>query len=157
MSVATAANPPVKALSLRIPSADALACRDEATGAPVAVVAASGAFPFGSGKTAILAQDIEASFSNYPNPFVAGREKTTITFFMPSAGVASAHVYTITGQAVKTILENESLAAGLHQEFSWDGKNGEGRTVLNGAYFLVLEITAGGQDYTFKRKVALVQ
>jgi hypothetical protein len=157
LAVATAANPPVKALSLRIASSDAIACGDEATGGAVAVTAASGAFPFGSGKAAILARDIEASFSNYPNPFVAGRGKTTITFYLPGAGSATVRVFTITGERVRTIVENKQLAAGLHQEFSWDGTNGSGNTVLNGVYYLVLTVSVDGREQTFTRKVALVQ
>ncbi len=139
LSVASAASPPVKALSLRIVSPGAIACRDEATGGTVSVTAVSGAFPFGSGKAAILSRDIEASFSNYPNPFVAGGGRTTITFYMPEDGNATLRVFTITGEPVRTIVDGGALAAGLHQEFSWDGKNGNGNTVLNGVYFLVLE------------------
>jgi hypothetical protein len=157
LSVTSAEKPPVKAMSLRIVSGDAISCRDEATGGPVAIAAASGAFPFGSGKAAILAREIEAAFSNYPNPFVAGSGRTTITFYMPAEGRANIRVFTITGEPVRTIAENELLAAGLHQEFSWDGRNGSGNTVLSGVYYLVLKISAGAGDYTLKRKVALVQ
>ncbi len=157
LAIASAAHPPVKALSLRISSPGAISCRDEATGGPVSVAPAAGAFPFSSGKTAVLPRDIETAFSNYPNPFVAGSGKTTITFYMPDEGRASVRVFTITGELVRTIVDNESFAAGLHQELSWDGKNGNGSMVLNGVYYLVLKVSAGGRDYTFKRKVALVQ
>jgi hypothetical protein len=157
LSITSAAHPPVKALSLRVFSSGAIRCRDEETGGAVAVVPGSGAFPFNSGKAAILAQDVEASFSNYPNPFVAGTETTRIVFYMPDRGNASLRVFTVAGEPVRAIIENELLAAGLHQEFTWDGKNGRGNTVLNGVYFLVLKISAGGRDYSFKRKVALVQ
>ncbi len=157
LAIATTANPPAKALSLRIASPEAISCRDEATGGPVSVAPAAGAFPFNSGKAAVLPRDIETAFSNYPNPFVAGSGKTTITFYMPDKGRASVRVFTITGEPVRTIVDNESFAAGLHQELSWDGKNGNGNMVLNGVYYLVLKVSAGGRDYTFKRKVALVQ
>lgn len=157
LAITSVANPTVKALSLRIAAPEAVSCRDEATGGTVTVSAASGAFPFGSGKTAVLSQDLESAFSNYPNPFIAGSEKTTITFFMPGGGKASVRVFTITGEPVRTIVDAGSLAAGLHQEFSWDGRNGNGTLVMNGVYYLVLKVSADGRDYTFKRKVALVQ
>ncbi|MDD4856574.1 MAG: hypothetical protein PHD74_00555, partial [Candidatus Krumholzibacteria bacterium] len=157
LAITSTEGPPVKAMSLRIVSGDAILCRDEATGEGVSVVASPGEFPFGSGKTVILSRNVEAAFSNYPNPFIAGNEVTRITFYMPGEGRASVKVFTIPGELVRTIIENESLAAGLHQEFSWDGKNGSGNTVLNGVYYLVLKISAGGREYTFKRKVALVQ
>jgi flagellar hook assembly protein FlgD len=120
-------------------------------------VAGSGAFPYGSGRAALLARDIEASFSNYPNPFVAGAEKTTITFYLPVEGLASLRVFTVTGEPVRTILDGTQLKAGLHQEFSWDGMNGAGNAVLNGVYYLVLKVDSGGREHTLKRKVALVR
>jgi hypothetical protein len=157
LRIGTLAHPAVKLFSIRVAGPIDVSCRDEATGEAVTVAPDSGSFPFGSGRAALLAPDIETAFSNYPNPFVAGVEKTTITFYLPAEGRVSVRVFTITGEPVRTIIENEQLSAGLHQEYSWDGKNGGGVTVLNGVYYLLLKVTVGGREYTFKRKVALVQ
>ena len=157
LRIATVAAPDVKMFSLRVAGPSDVVCRDEATGGATGVVAGSGAFPYGSGRAALLARDIEASFSNYPNPFVAGTEKTTITFYMPVEGLASLRVFTVTGEPVRTIVDRAQLKVGLHQEFSWDGRNGAGNAVLNGVYYLLLKVDSGSKDYTLKRKVALVR
>ncbi|MCX5753004.1 MAG: hypothetical protein NTW97_05080 [Candidatus Krumholzibacteria bacterium] len=157
LKVATVASPAVRMFSLRVADASDVVCRDEATGGATGVVAGSGAFPYGSGRAALLGRDIRTSFSNYPNPFVAGSERTTITFYMPADGCASLRVFTVTGEPVKTIAERAQLRAGLHQEYSWDGTNGNGNAVLSGVYYLLLKVDSGGRDFTFKRKVALVR
>jgi len=152
-----APNPSVSVLSLRVSVPEDVSCTDEATGGAVAVSAASGAFPFSSGRAAILGRDLAASFSNYPNPFVVGRETTRITFYLPTDGAVTLKVYTVTGEPVRTIADVAALKTGLHQEFSWDGRNGRGETVLNGVYYLFFKATLDGREHVYKRKVAVVR
>jgi len=151
-------NPSMDVFAIRIPSSDDIYCSDVLTGSRVSVAPVEGSnFPFVSQNAAILARDIKNSFSNYPNPFVAGRERTRITFYLPEDGRVTLRVFTLTGIGVKTIINNEFLTRGLYQDYYWDGKNGKGVDVLNGVYYLVLDVSTPGGNHRFKRKVAVVR
>jgi len=158
MHVMTVERPDVDAFSVRINTSSHISCRDGTTGEPVAVYPTDGEeFPFNSGRAAILLQNVKEAFSNYPNPFIVGRENTRITFYMPSDGRVTLKLFTITGRPVKTLLENEVRSAGLHQDIYWDGTNGRGETVLNGVYYLMLKVHVAGKEEVLKRKVAVVR
>lgn len=140
-----------------ISAASDISCVDEATGDPVQVEAAPGtAFPFETGRSVLLGTSLEESFSNYPNPFVASRERTRITFFMPADGLVTLKIFTVMGRHVATLLENDSRSMGLHQDVWWDGRNGDRENVINGVYYLVLTTAIDGREQTVRRKVALV-
>ncbi|MBU8920778.1 MAG: hypothetical protein KOO63_02855 [Bacteroidales bacterium] len=148
----------IEALRAEIPSVSSIVCVDGVSDESVAVSLEEGfALPFISGMAAVIAGETEASFSNYPNPFIASQEQTRITFFLPSESEVSLEVYTITGKLVKKIIDNESMMSGLHQDIWWDGRNGRGEKVLNGVYYLVLKTGAGGSEKVFRRKAALVR
>ncbi len=148
----------VEALRAEIPSVSSIVCVDGVSDVPVSVSLEEGfALPFVSGMAAVLAGETEASFSNYPNPFIASQEKTRITFFLSSSSEVSLDVYTMTGKLVKKIINNEDMTSGLHQDIWWDGRNGRGEKVLNGVYFLVLRTKTGGSEKVFRRKAALVR
>ncbi len=158
VAITIASDPTVDLFSVSIESSGDVVCSDEITGSPVSLLPADGfAFPFLSGRAVILAQSASESFSNYPNPFIASREDTRITFFMPSDGRVTLKVYTVTGHLVKTLLENEHRYEGLHQDVTWDGLNGRGNPVLNGVYLLVIETNIGGRQNAMKRKVSVLR
>ncbi|MFH1279913.1 MAG: C25 family cysteine peptidase [Candidatus Eisenbacteria bacterium] len=69
-----------------------------------------------------------------PNPF---NPRTTIGFSMPTEGRALIRVYDIAGREVATLI-NATVPAGRH-EVLWDGKNGSGRDVTSGIYFVRFE------------------
>ncbi|MBN1165072.1 MAG: hypothetical protein JXB45_10875, partial [Candidatus Krumholzibacteriota bacterium] len=148
----------IKVVSATVGSPSAVCGSDEMTGDPVAVDPVVGSqFPFYSGRATILAASLQESFSNYPNPFVAGREKTRITFYMPDEGTVTLQVFTILGRLVKTLAMNERRSQGPHQDIIWDGRNGRGEKVINGVYYLVLKAEINGREQTIKRKAALVR
>ena len=152
------ANPVIDLLSISIESPGDIASVDGFTLNPVSAYALNGsAFPFSSGRGTILSQSMEESFTNYPNPFISSREQTRITFHMPSDGLVTLKLYTLTGRHVITLLDGDRRAAGLHQDVTWDGRNGAGEHVLNGVYYLVIETNTGGTARTMKRKVAVVR
>lgn len=76
-------------------------------------------------------------FGNYPNPF---NPATTILFTLPQASLVDLKVFTITGQEIRTVLDNQPHIAGLHSvRFDADG-------MANGTYFYRLK--AGDQTAT---------
>ena len=72
---------------------------------------------------------------NYPNPF---NPNTTIQYTIPINRKVSIKVYNITGQLVRTLIDNEMANAGTHKVV-WNGKNNFGRTVSTGIYLYSLE------------------
>jgi hypothetical protein len=126
-------------------------------GAPLATIGSGGlTLPWLSASVHLLAAGIETSFSNYPNPFVAGREATHITFYLPETAHVTAEVYTLAGDRVVRLLESASLPAGLHDTLRWDGRNGDGQWVRNGTYLLRLQVD-GPQGGKFLRKLAVLR
>jgi hypothetical protein len=126
-------------------------------GLPLATIGMNGlVFPWISPTVHLVAASVETSFSNYPNPFVAGRETTHITFFLPEAARVTAEVYTLAGDRVVRLLESQTLPAGLHDTLRWDGRNGDGQWVRNGTYLLRLQVD-GPQGGKFLRKLAVLR
>jgi len=85
---------------------------------------------------------------NYPNPF---NPVTTIQFVLDRDSQVSLRVFDVQGRAVRTLL-NGYLAAGK-RVVGWDGKDGGGRPLASGTYFLRLQ---GGGAY-LNRTVNLVK
>jgi hypothetical protein len=81
-----------------------------------------------------------ALLSNRPNPF---NPSTHIAYNLPTASQVLIEVYNITGQRVKTLV-NEYKAAGRH-EVSWNGTDEYGRGVSTGIY-LYRMMADGFQD-----------
>lgn len=73
-----------------------------------------------------------------PNPF---NPSTTIRFTLPKAVDADLRIYSASGELVRDLLFDVELPVGEHR-VTWDGKDGNGRAVSAGVYFMRLE--AGG-------------
>ncbi len=83
-------------------------------------------------------------YQNYPNPF---NPSTLIRFSIPKQESVTLKVYNILGQAVRTLVDNQSFNAGTHEvEFS-------GRNIASGVYIFRLETT----NYTMQRKMLLLK
>ena len=116
------------------------------------------AFPLWSEAGNFGATSLVASYSNFPNPFAAGREATTFVYYLRAPARVSLRLLTPAGAGVATLLDDAPRPAGLHQDDRWDGRNGRGDAVRNGVYVaeLTVRYDAGGTDHTF-RKVAVVR
>jgi hypothetical protein len=69
-----------------------------------------------------------------PNPVVT---RTSLRFDLPEAGFVRAALYDVSGRLVR-VLANEALGAGRHER-AWDRRDGTGRAVASGVYFLRLD------------------
>jgi len=115
-------------------------------------------FPMQSEAATIFKPVLENSFTNYPNPFAAGKESTTIAYYLPQDGYVTIKIYTVIGDLVITLVDNSFKSKGMHQEDTWDGRNGTGEIVLNGVYFCQIKVnyTTGASDKRI-RKIAVVR
>ena len=66
-----------------------------------------------------------------PNPFASS---TAIQFSIPTAGETEVNAYDVAGRLVRKIHQG-ALRAGAHV-FGWDGRDGAGRDVTSGIYFI---------------------
>jgi hypothetical protein len=125
----------------------------------VAVVATDGqGFPFWTQAGGPTALTLKGSYSNFPNPFAAGRQSSRFAFYLKSPARVTIELWTLRGDRVRTLVSGVTLGAGLHQDIDWDGRNGRGDTVVSGAY--VAEIRAAyddGSEEHERRKVAVVR
>ena len=76
---------------------------------------------------------VYALSKNFPNPF---NPTTTIEYQIPASGNVDMVIYNMTGQKVRTLI-NEVKSAGFYK-VTWDGKNNMGETVASGLYFYKL-------------------
>jgi hypothetical protein len=92
---------------------------------------------------------INALWQNYPNPF---NPETTISFDLHSEGVITLTVYDLAGQVIRTLIDQQPMAAGRYKSV-WDGRDGSGALVGSGVY--LYQIRAG--DFTSMKKMTLLQ
>ena len=154
-----AETPSLSSISLGLTLDDLSARQPEGELVTVRVLPASGqVFPFWTEVGSVSSGGLEASYSNYPNPFAAGREATTFVFALESDASVDLKLYTSRGVLVRTLLSGEALDAGLHQDVCWDGRNGNGDAVRNGVYIADLVVRdASGATTRLRRKVAVVR
>ena len=107
----------------------------------VTELSASSAFGF-LVNTTIVPSDYELS-QNYPNPFNA---TTRISFGLPEATHVRLDIFSITGQMVCTLVDEDMLAGSYSKE--WDGRDSGGRSLSSGVYFY--RLNTGDQDRSMK-------
>ncbi|NNM35398.1 MAG: hypothetical protein HKO53_20150, partial [Gemmatimonadetes bacterium] len=76
-------------------------------------------FPLVSESGRFAPLDLGKSYSNFPDPFAAGRETTTFAYYLPRDASVSLRVLTPRGETVATLVDREARSAGLHQDQSW--------------------------------------
>lgn len=92
---------------------------------------------------------------NYPNPF---NPETTFKYQLPKDAYVKLEIYSILGQRVATLL-NENKLAGYYQ-VKWDGRDDAGRQLSSGLYFAKLiarEMHSEGPTEAKVRKMVLTR
>lgn len=87
-------------------------------------------------------------FQNYPNPF---NPETTIEFYLPQVAEVRLEIFNLLGQRVRTLAADRKIA-GLHRA-TWDGRDGAGKELGGGVYFLRLQAENSVQT----RKMLLIR
>ena len=106
----------------------------------------------------VMSTDFEEYVHNYPNPFRAGSESTSIAYFLTRDSAVSIKIFDYTGELVWTREIPSGGPGGTGEpegtwwEVEWDGRNGSGEVVRNGVY--VCTVKAGGNSAIFKIAVA---
>jgi hypothetical protein len=85
--------------------------------------------------------------AGFPNPFNA---TVRVPFELAADGFVEMHVYDLLGRRVQTLVA-EHLAPGGYSA-TWDGTDGTGQSVANGAYFLHIP---GGGDASMSKIMLL--
>jgi hypothetical protein len=101
------------------------------------------------------------NYCNYPNPFKAGKEDTTIRYELKEDAKITISIYDLLGQLVKRIeIPKRTLGRGERgtNEVRWNGKNERGRVVANGGYYCVVEAdTETGKHMKKTRKIMVIK
>jgi len=112
----------------------------------------------------ITPSDPERSFFVYPNPFGRpegdnGDTEAYFHFYLEQTSDVKVQVFTLLGELVYTD-SRPGLGKGNHRkDLHWDGRNDNGKRVLNGVYIAAIEIkpTNGGKVERFITKIAYIK
>ena len=108
-----------------------------------------------------VAGDVIENYCNYPNPFKAGKEETTIIYDLVEDAKVTISIYDLLGQLVRRIEIPKATPGRGEQgtnEVPWDGKNERGRVVANGGYYCVVEAdTETGKHIRKARKIMVIK
>jgi hypothetical protein len=149
----------IAAFSLGFQSSADLSAQDQDSDSLVTVEDAQGrtgaAFKLNSGPAVLFEARFE-NFYNYPNPLGLA-EGTSFIYTLPQDSDVSLEIYTLLGELVwkrkYSAAEAQGKAGPHNGDIVWDGRNGNGKAVLNGVYLAVLKTNQG----TVMTKVAVIK
>jgi hypothetical protein len=111
----------------------------------------------------VISNDPREAYGNYPNPFGQPPHETTkIVFLLNTTTNADVtiRIFTLTGELVKSRWNRNlnNLPRGLYDGYlEWDGRNDQGKRVLNGVYLCIIEIKADGTAQKYITKIAYIK
>ncbi len=98
--------------------------------------------------------------TNYPNPFHPGEGPTTIAYKLDDNARVTIDIYSLMGKLVLSREFEQGAVGGVVglNEFSWDGRNGEGNVVASGGYIVLIGAVRNGETInSMRRKVGVVR
>lgn len=96
--------------------------------------------------------------SNYPNPFCAGRENTTIFYSLRENSEVEMGIYNYLGNRIIQWRFSAGTAGGQigTNRIPWNGRDGKGVVAGPGGYICRLVVQTSDGKKTFKRKIGVV-
>ena len=112
-------------------------------------------------ETALVDPDLPGgTITNYPNPFHPGEGSTTIAYKLSDNADVTLRIFTLSGNLVlREDFRNGSPGgiSGLN-EFTWDGRNGNGGYVSSGGYIVLVEAEGNGETlHVMRRRLGVVR
>jgi len=108
-----------------------------------------------------VAGSVIENYCNYPNPFKAGKQETTIIYDLEEDAKVTISIYDLLGQLVRRIeIQKGTPEKGERgtNKVLWNGKNERGRVVANGGYYCVIEAdTETGKHMKKVRKIMVIK
>ncbi len=77
---------------------------------------------------------------NFPNPFRAGQEATTIRYYLADPARVSIKVYDVKGDLIKLVLDQAQRPGGENLGDIWDGTDLNGAQVSPGLYYVEVQV-----------------
>jgi len=108
-------------------------------GVMVSLFPQAGNYPYRSDIFQVILRDVASSFYAYPNPFNPDTQIANLQYYLPTSQKVSLIIYDLIGRRVKTLV-NEEQNGGQLIRVTWDGKNDNNKKVINGVYYVVLEL-----------------
>lgn len=84
---------------------------------------------------------------NFPNPFNADAEVTTLRYFLGEPQEITIRIFDVKGDLVLSLVNRQRKSNGEHLEDRWDGSNSRGEKVAAGLYYC--EISTAAQRAVF--------
>jgi predicted RNA-binding protein with TRAM domain len=100
------------------------------------------------------------TITNYPNPFHPSEAPTTIAYKLDDDARVTLKIYSLMGKLVLEQVFDSGKPGGTVglNEYSWNGRNGDGNVVASGGYIVVVEAVRNGETINnMRRKVGVVR
>lgn len=105
---------------------------------------------------ALPVQELLSEVHNFPNPFDPRKEETRICYILNNSANVSWRIYDIVGNLVRSGQKSGvGFPSGYTNEIRWDGKNGQGKIVADGVYYLEIIAEANGEKKRLIHKIAV--
>lgn len=96
-----------------------------------------------------------------PNPFSPKKKAVIFSYSLDTESASKVgitiKIYTITGDLIKTIRNNDQQRVGEEQEESWDGTDSDGQECLNGRYLVQFILDDGKDKKEMIKSVVLIK
>lgn len=89
----------------------------------------------------ITSESSLALIYNFPNPFNADTQTTTLRYFLSEPQEVSVRIFDVKGDLVNQPVYRQRRSSGEHLDDHWDGSNRRGEKVATGLYYCEISTT----------------